>query len=472
MNILRVLICGLAAVSSSGVVGRLSAQPGSATNVAISTACLQALGVDCTKDPQQRDLWYDLMAQVNGRHIAASESAIVQQYLIPALRRNPGMQAAVVDRAYKYQGKTAGSFEESQWTRQYESWQTYERLVPMIPRAAAPVVAAPAQPQFSQQQQQQALQTAFQFIWGRLPSPSESALFNTVTPANMPGSVRSALRNYPGEAPRIVATVFPSIVGRPPTEYERAGVVSVFERYWTGADDLATYLRDVTASYRTPNYGPNTAAQTTAPLAPGTHYFDRNNMEINSSALASLPRKNGVFVDNNGNPLSITYKVISNDGGSIISSGLVAAGGGNLVAAGGGNLVSNAGGTYHVQSVGAAPAANNGVCHDALMTKAIQVVARRAPKGSGDTGECALNLYGGTYGGYSDLVVKVGRTLGWPRGGNCRDAWITQATVEVRGVLPSGSGDMGQCDARNYNHGQWANYPALVGGVKAYYGLR
>ena len=106
------------------------------------------------------------------------------------------------------------------------------------------------------------------------------------------------------------------------------------------------------------------------------------------------------------------------------------------------------------------------------MTKAIHLVARRAPNGSGDTGECALNRYGGTYGGYPDLVVKVAHAFGWPAGGNCRDAWITQATVEVRGVLPAGSGDLGQCDARNYNHGQWANYPALVGAVKVYYGLR
>ncbi len=267
-------------------------------------------------------------------------------------------------------------------------------------------------------------------------------------------------------------------------------------------------------------------------LGPGGYILSSNSGTIVAAGGGNfIDSKTGLLISRNGSPLLIGYQVISNDGGSIVAAGggnLVAAGGGNLVAAGAGNLLASANGfsvynpasvttllqqmnnallqpsqvqlargafsgiatnnganygapaavispngsTYHVQSVGAVPAANNGVCHDPLMTKAIQVVARRAPKGSGDTGECALNLYGGTYGGYPDLVVRVARTLGWPGGGNCRDAWITQATVEVRGVLPSGSGDRGQCDARNYNHGQWANYPALVGGVKAYYGLR
>ncbi len=175
--------------------------------------------------------------------------------------------------------------------------------------------------------------------------------------------------------------------------------------------------------------------------------------------------KTGLLMGSNGSPLLIGYQVISNDGGSIIAQG-----GGNIIAAGGGNLLASANGfsvynpafisslqqqmnnamlqrsqvqlaqsttsgimvnngasvispngsNYSVQSVGAPPAANNGVCRDPSMTKAIQLVARRAPNGSGDTGECAVSRYGGTYAGYPDLVVRVARTFGWPAGGNCR----------------------------------------------------
>jgi hypothetical protein len=66
------------------------------------------------------------------------------------------------------------------------------------------------------------------------------------------------------------------------------------------------------------------------------------------------------------------------------------------------------------------------------------------------------------------VVMKVANAFGWPTGGNCRDTWITQATIEVRGVLPAGSGVTGQCDPRNYHR----DYPGVVAAVKAYYGLQ
>lgn len=64
--------------------------------------------------------------------------------------------------------------------------------------------------------------------------------------------------------------------------------------------------------------------------------------EDGSGLVAAHLDKNNVLVDSNGVPLTITYKVISHDGGSLVASGagnLVASGAGNLVAAGAGNLL-------------------------------------------------------------------------------------------------------------------------------------
>jgi hypothetical protein len=256
---------------------------------------------------------------------------------------------------------------------------------------------------------------------------------------------------------------------------------------------------------------------------------------------AKIDRNTGILVDSDGKPLWITFRVISNDGGSLVAAGagnLVAAGAGNLVAAGAGNIVAAGAGnivaagagnlvaagagnfsvysqlspatlariattnimvnnganilvnnganimvnnganaiptnnanSYKIQSVTPTLAAGN--CTDANMTKAVWAVTAQAPRSSGNTGDCTAPAYSS----YRDLVMKVGTASNWPRG-TCRNSMITQATLDVRGVLPANNGDVGECDARRFTQGQWAegqwpSYAVLVGAVKAYYGIR
>ncbi len=119
-----------------------------------------------------------------------------------------------------------------------------------------------------------------------------------------------------------------------------------------------------------------------------------------------------------------------------------------------------------------APTAYNGVCTDAWVTKAVTMVTGRAPNGTANVGDCTITRYGGgSWTSYADLAVKVATAFNWPRGGKCNDLWIVMATVDVRGVLPTGSGTSQQCDPRNYAGGRWNNYADLVKAVKTYYGL-
>ena len=164
-----------------------------------------------------------------------------------------------------------------------------------------------AAPQYNLQQQQQAFSNAYQKLWARAPTSAEMAsMITSVSPNNMEGYVRSSLRNAPGDVLRIVASVFPSAIGRPATGYEATGVISTFGNYWSDADSLSTYFRGVTSFYRTPNYGPQAAPQ------------------IPSAALTRLGTPGSkVFMVNN----TVLRPAILDAGGYLISQG-----GGNLTA--------------------------------------------------------------------------------------------------------------------------------------------
>jgi hypothetical protein len=56
--------------------------------------------------------------------------------------------------------------------------------------------------------------------------------------------------------------------------------------------------------------------------------------------------------------------------------------------------------------------AQAGVCSDASVTELVTEIARRAPRGSGDSGECNANLYGGRWSSEADLRGRVRRAFG------------------------------------------------------------
>ena len=60
---------------------------------------------------------------------------------------------------------------------------------------------------------------------------------------------------------------------------------------------------------------------------------------------------------------------------------------------------------------------------------------------------------------------------GSAQAGQCTDPWITKATKEVTGALPTGSKNSGDCNINKYNNGKWNSYNELLGYVKAAHGV-
>lgn len=341
-------------------------------NLFSSAACQEAIGVDCATDPSQASLWSNIRVFVNSQPVGSiTQTVIVQKFLVPLINQNASMKQDIVTRAFQALGRTATYADQNQWIASYNSWQTYQRLVPMIPRTGVSPVVAPTAPQYTQAQQQQALQTAFVKVWARQPLAAEAARFNSIAPAAMESAVRGLLAGTPAEASRIVDGVFAPVIGRQPTAYEKAGVVGAFGRYWTGADDLASYLRGVSASYRTPNNGPQQV--TGIPFSNGQIFIGFNGIPLSTSLLGAggyllaidgnsivaqgggnLISSNGILVDRNGSPL-VFSKIVAQGGGNLVSQGggnIVAQGGGNIVAQGGGNIVAQGGGNIVAQGGG------------------------------------------------------------------------------------------------------------------------
>lgn len=124
-----------------------------------------------------------------------------------------------------------------------------------------------------------------------------------------------------------------------------------------------------------------------------------------------------------------------------------------------------------------AGAANAGTCQDPWVTQAVTEVTKRAPNGSGSSGECDIKRYGGgRWSSYPDLVSKVKVAFGTsapsaPSAGSCKDPWVTQAVTEVMKRAPKGSGTSGECDIYRYGGGRWSSYPDLVSKVKTAFGM-
>jgi hypothetical protein len=117
-----------------------------------------------------------------------------------------------------------------------------------------------------------------------------------------------------------------------------------------------------------------------------------------------------------------------------------------------------------------------GQCRDPWVTKAVQQVTGHQPNGSADNGECDYRRYGGGHWTtYDDLLTKVRTAFGASApasiSGVCRDAWVTQAVRQVTGRAPNGSGDNGECAVQRYGGGHWTSYDDLVGKVRVAFGM-
>jgi hypothetical protein len=53
--------------------------------------------------------------------------------------------------------------------------------------------------------------------------------------------------------------------------------------------------------------------------------------------------------------------------------------------------------------------------------------------------------------------------------GQCRDPWVTQAITQLTGHAPRGSGESLDCNIKLYGNGSWSSYPDLLNKVRASY---
>lgn len=84
-------------------------------------------------------------------------------------------------------------------------------------------------------------------------------------------------------------------------------------------------------------------------------------------------------------------------------------------------------------------------CNDRWVTQAIREVYVRAPNGSGNSGECDTNRYGGAqWTSYAQLKYYVNFQY------VCTDPWVGMAVFDALGRLPRGSGSNGECSRYIY----------------------
>lgn len=103
--------------------------------------------------------------------------------------------------------------------------------------------------------------------------------------------------------------------------------------------------------------------------------------------------------------------------------------------------------------------AQGGSCRDPWINSAYNQIYHRAPQGSGTTGECNINLYGGgRWSSYGDLYYKVmGSKF-------CQDPWIGEAYLLDFHRRPNGN----ECSPVNYGGGRWSSFDDLSAKVRQY----
>ena len=295
-------------------------------NTVAANACLEVVGVNCVTASGWSGI-YEIVRTYLKSAPAASQTVVVQNCLIPAVRANTGLQFGIVDNVYASFGRQASSTDEYVWQSQFgTTWTTYNDLVKLVkltPSPALPPAPVTVAPGIDPAAQALAVQTAFVKVFARAASQADvaQAAASRIAPAQAEGWVRGGLPRSATDVARVVDSVFPVTIGRSPTAQERASLIAAISSTWSGADDLTTYLTRMRASY--------------VPAAPA------------GPPPGSTPFQNGqLFFGYNGIPLA-PYLVGS--GGYLVNtngSNIVAQGGLNIVGQGGGNIVGQGGGNF------------------------------------------------------------------------------------------------------------------------------
>lgn len=106
-------------------------------------------------------------------------------------------------------------------------------------------------------------------------------------------------------------------------------------------------------------------------------------------------------------------------------------------------------------------------CDDPWVAQAVYDVNRKVT-GSGKIGDCNTRTYG-SWSSYDSLKQLVSQSASKFPAGTCRDPWITQAVTDYKtshglrapSNRPTGSAENGECNMFLYGGGNWANYDQL-----------
>lgn len=366
----------------------------------IDSACTQILGAACSNNSTLYSTYSAIVTQINAKKLQSDPTSIMYNYLLPMIKANPGWQLNLVDWAWKA-AACPGSPQESQWQQAYTQgkWQTYPQLYNLLKGAgcgatkAAPATAAAQYVPAAQ------MTSGYQTVWGAAwNSPPVQMMTTCPVSTGAVSCARSALAGYINSSRNntailatLAAPVFVRVIGANPNTNQIATVEGVYGRYWTGADDLATYLANTKSSWVVSTLQTYTATTSTAttttvalrmlsdgslvdgtgralPNTKGSYYLSVVNGQIvaagggnyvawvrgqsgNVAVVVKPGAASGVLVDNYSSP----YRIVAAGGGNfqvsntygavaVGGSNIIAAGGGNIVAAGGGNIILNGGG--------------------------------------------------------------------------------------------------------------------------------
>lgn len=320
---MRTLQLVLRPLALAGVVAAVQAQ--TINDTVAANACLEVVGVNCVTASGWSGTYENVRTYLKS-HPTATQAQVVNDFLIPAVRANTGLQFGVIDNVYKAFGRTATSENEYVWQPQFDkTWRTYNDLVKLVkltPSPALPVTPVAPAPTIDAAAQSAAVQMAFIKVFARQATQADisQAASSRIPPAQVESWVRAGLPRSSNEVARVVDTEFPLVIGRSPNATERSSLISLISSVWTGADDLTTYLSNNRARYGAPP----------APPAGSTPFHDGQ-----------------MFFGYNGIPLS--QNILSSSGGYLVNtngSNIVAQGGGNIVGQGGGNIVGQGGGNF------------------------------------------------------------------------------------------------------------------------------
>ncbi len=358
----------------------------------IDSDCFAILGLACSTNPTYASTYSTITQRISQGSLGSDNNSI-WSYLLTMVQSSAGWRANIVDNAWHAMG-CGGQAPEAQWIGKYAQWQTYQSLYNQMHQAGcggasanvAPAAPAPPAVQYLSQAQ---LQPAYNQVWGGATGLG-GPIANTCTmpqsqaqiQAQAVSCARSALLAWVRAhgngllGANLVPTAYNLVFGVAINNATETSLLNSYGISWSGADDLATYLRSATylqsitlggldqngclitkaGAKLSPNEQCNMYYLSSQGISTPTVY----NIAFNGRMLQTkINNPFGLLVSNQGIPVRIvgpsagTWQIqpggyiVAAGGGNIILNGggnIVAAGGGNIVAAGGGNIVAAGGG--------------------------------------------------------------------------------------------------------------------------------